>query len=238
MMRWSCQRLHGCVPVDASASVERLRELVQLRLRSPMRAAASANDSQRPVRTSTSDAISSPTRCSSSAVPCAAACRSSKRFVELERLAVEDRELLLDGDGEVAAVLVRLERRTNLLVRAELLRVAHRRAYVTAASKPVCDAGPAPALDDGTARRLAELRALVVGQREQRCELVAQLGDVSVREAGERRTLGRILGLDSFGDLGEPRVARDERRHARGGGLGRDHPERLGEDRRHDGDVA
>src|SRR5262249_40540992 len=44
---------------------------------------------------------------------------------ELERLGVEDRELLLDRDGEVASVLVRLVRRTNLLVRAELLRVAH-----------------------------------------------------------------------------------------------------------------
>src|SRR5262249_14712748 len=44
---------------------------------------------------------------------------------ELERLAVEDRELLLDGDGEVASVLVRLVGRTNLLVRAQLLRVAH-----------------------------------------------------------------------------------------------------------------
>ena len=49
--------------------------------RSAIRAAASANVSQRPVRTSTSDAISSPTRCSSSALPFAAACTSSKRFV-------------------------------------------------------------------------------------------------------------------------------------------------------------
>ena len=49
--------------------------------RSASSAAASANVSQRPVRISTSEAISSPTRWPSSAVPGAAACSSSKRFV-------------------------------------------------------------------------------------------------------------------------------------------------------------
>ena len=46
--------------------------------------------------------------------------------------------------------------------------------------------------------------------------------------------MGRILLLQPFGDLGQARVARDERRRAGGGGLGGDHPERLGEDRRDD----
>src|SRR5205823_4857389 len=48
--------------------------------RSPTFAAASAKFSQRPVRTSTSEAINSPTRCSSSGVPWAAAWSSSNRF--------------------------------------------------------------------------------------------------------------------------------------------------------------
>ena len=42
--------------------------------------AASAKVSHRPVRTSISEAISSPTRCSSSGVPAAPACSSSKRL--------------------------------------------------------------------------------------------------------------------------------------------------------------
>ena len=48
--------------------------------RSPIFSDASAKVSQRPVRTSTSEAISSPTRCSSSGRPAAAAFSSSKRL--------------------------------------------------------------------------------------------------------------------------------------------------------------
>ena len=48
----------------------------------------------------------------------------------------------------------------------------------------------------------------------------------------------RVLGLEPLGDLGEARVARDERRAAARGRLGGDHPERLREDRRHDRDVG
>ena len=44
----------------------------------------------------------------------------------------------------------------------------------------------------------------------------------------------RVLLLEPFGDLGEPAVPGDERRAAAGGGLGCNHPERLGEDRGHD----
>src|SRR4051812_1532220 len=56
--------------------------------------------------------------------------------------------------------------------------------------KPLRHARPAPARDDGLARRQAELRALLGRQREQRGELVAQLGDVAVREGRERRPFG------------------------------------------------
>ena len=58
--------------------------------------------------------------------------------------------------------------------------------------------------------------------------------DVERREVAKRR---RIRVLEAGGDLGEPRVAGDERRAAGRGGLGCDHPERLGEDRRHDAGV-
>ena len=50
--------------------------------------------------------------------------------------------------------------------------------------------------------------------------------------------LRRVLGLEPVGDLGESGVTRDERWRAGGGCLRRDHPERLGEDRRDDGHVG
>ena len=46
-----------------------------------------------------------------------------------------------------------------------------------------------------------------------------------------------VLRLEPLGDLGEPGVARDERRATGGRRLGRDHAERLGEDRGHDARV-
>ena len=49
--------------------------------------------------------------------------------------------------------------------------------------------------------------------------------------------LRRVLRLEPFGDLLEARVPGDERRAAGGSGLGGDHPERLGEDRRDDRGV-
>ena len=103
MIRCSCHGLHGCVPVDAERDAERIGERAKLRAALADALAQSANVSQRPVRTSTSEAISSPTRCGSSSVPAAAACTSSKRFDELERRGVEERELLLDRDREVGA---------------------------------------------------------------------------------------------------------------------------------------
>src|SRR5436305_2236978 len=80
MMRWSCQRLHGWVATaDRPTPTESASPLSCTR-RSPSFSAASANDSQRPVRTSTSDAISSPTRCGSRSVPFAAVWTSSNRL--------------------------------------------------------------------------------------------------------------------------------------------------------------
>src|SRR3954453_16207990 len=79
MMRWSCQRLHGCVATAERPTPTESASPLSCTRRSPSFSAASANVSQRPVRTSTSDAISSPTRCGSTSVPRAAACTSSKR---------------------------------------------------------------------------------------------------------------------------------------------------------------
>ena len=81
-----------------------------------MAAVASANVSQRPVRTSISDAISSPTRWGSSGVPTAPAATSSKRLtgpsVWRSRIAT-----LLHRDREVAARIV--SRASDLLVRRQ-----------------------------------------------------------------------------------------------------------------------
>ena len=49
---------------------------------------------------------------------------------------------------------------------------------------------------------------------------------------------GWIGLLEPGGDLGEARVAGDERRTAGRGRFGGNHAERLGEDRRHDRDVG
>ena len=55
-----------------------------------------------------------------------------------ERRGVEDRELLLDGDGEVGGVLVLLAREADLLLRAEVLRVTHgRTTLVEGSEQPV-----------------------------------------------------------------------------------------------------
>ena len=80
-----------------------------------------------PVRTSASEAISSPTRCGSSSVPAAAALSSSNRFDEPERLRVEERELLLDRDREVGARLERRAGRGELLLGGKALFLAHGR---------------------------------------------------------------------------------------------------------------
>ncbi len=79
MIRWSCQRLHGWVPTAPSwVPSSRASERSWLR-RCAIFAAASPKLSQRPVRTSASEAISSPTRCGSTSEPLASACSCSKR---------------------------------------------------------------------------------------------------------------------------------------------------------------
>ena len=76
------------------------------------------------------------------------------------------------------------------------------------------------------------------GSASSSLELRPQVVDVAGLERGEVAQPRRVLRLEPGRDLGEARVARDERRAAGRGGLGGDHPERLREDRRHDRDVG
>ena len=196
------------------------------RRRSAIAAAASAKLSQRPVRTSTSEAISSPTRCSSSSVPLRGGLELLEAVDEPVRLGVEDGELLLDRDGEVRAVLEGLAGRSDLLVRRKPLGLTHRAKVAEPPRAPSSSAGRR------RAGRCAEGDALVGGQREEGVELRREVVRVAGLEAHEVAVLGRVLGLDPGGDLGEAGVAGDERRRAARGRLGGDHPEGLREDRR------
>ena len=184
MMRWSCHGLHGCVPVAPSRDAERVGELEQLGRRSPTRAAASANVSQRPVRTSTSEAISSPTRCSSSSVPCAAACSSSKRLRERERLRIEDRELLLDREREVLPSSNASRALASSLLPA--LRSPMKRERYSNGSSRRCATLSHYQRSTRRARAAAPSPSpLVGGERQQLPELLPQLHGVALRERGE-----------------------------------------------------
>src|SRR5215510_13653027 len=125
MIRCSCHGLHGCAPVAPSVKPSPSASSRSCERRFGISAAASANVSQRPVRTSTSEAISSPTRCSSSSVPAAAAWTELVAVAEGERGRLEDRKLLLDREREVPPGLESLARERNLLLGSELLLVTH-----------------------------------------------------------------------------------------------------------------
>src|SRR4051812_21413120 len=237
MMRWSCQRLQGCVPVHASATPTECASSWSCARRSTIFSAASANVSQRPVRTSTSDAISSPTMCSSSGVPCAAACSSSKRLLSssVSRSRIANSSSTATVKSVPLSYASNAERTCSSGVSFCVSPMARLRYWRQEAFR---HARPTPARERGTPSRVAERRALLRRQCEQRRELVAQLCDIAVREARERRALRRILRFEAGGDLGKTGVACNERRHSRRGGLGGDHAERLREDRGHDRDVA
>src|SRR5215213_5502820 len=237
MMRWSCQRLHGCVPVHARATPTDCASSWSCARRSTIFSAASANVSERPVRTSTSDAISSPTMCSSSGVPCAAACSSSKRLLSssVSRSRIANSSSTATVKSVPLSYASNAERTCSSGVSFCVSPMARLRYWRQQAFR---DARPAPARDRRVPSRVAERRALLRRQREQRRELVAELGDVAVREARERCAFRRVLGLEAGGDLCEPRVPRDDRCHTCRRCLGSDHAERLREDRGYDRGVA
>ena len=126
---------------------------------------------------------------------------------EVERLGVEERELLLDGDREIGHGLERLARLREHLLVPEPLLLAHARKPIarqitrarrrpSGARSPGLErrlgeqAGgddlPAPAALDRAARREAELASALGGQREDRGEALAQRGGVARREGEER----------------------------------------------------
>src|SRR5690348_2174813 len=71
-------------------------------------------------------------------------------------------------------------------------------------------------------------------QGEQLVELVREVERVAGLEAGQVTELSRVSVLEADRDLLQAGMTGDEGRSARGRGLGRDHAERLGEDRRDD----
>ena len=74
---------------------------------------------------------------------------------------------------------------------------------------------------------------LRAGERQDPLELAREVAGVAGLERREARETLRVRLLEPRCDLGETRVAGDERRRSRRSGFRRDHPERLGEDRRH-----
>ena len=122
---------------------------------------------------------------------------------ELERLRIQERELLLDRDGEVGPRVEGLAGEADLLVGRELLRVPHAPTLIEGFEKPVGDACPAPARDRGSSRGGAEPAPLLRRQVEDRPQLGSQILDVSRREAREAAVLGRVLLLEAARDLRE-----------------------------------
>src|SRR2546423_5089464 len=237
MMRWSCQRLHGCVPVDERATPYASARAPSCARRCAMRSAASANESQRPVLTSISDAISSPTRCSSSSVPAAAAWSSSKRLVSSNVSGSSSANS--SSTATVRSSAFSKDSCANAICSSGVSRCVSPIAlsYLKRFQQPLCDSSPAPALDCCATCGFAKPSTLLLRQREQRVQLAREVALVAVFEARELAVLGRVRRLEALGDLGQAGVARDERRAAGGGCFGRDHAERLREDRRHDGGL-
>src|SRR4051794_9708515 len=175
--------------------------------------------------------------CSSSGVPCAAACSSSKRLLSssVSRSRIANSSSTATVKSVPLSYASNAERTCSSGVSFCVSPMARLRYW---RQETFGDARPAPVRDRRASSRFAERRTVVRGQSEERRELVAQLCDVAVREARERRTLRRVLRLEAGGNLGETGMARDERRYSRRRCLGSDHAERLGEDRRHDRGVA
>ena len=240
MMRWSCQRLHGCVPVRRARRRAVARARAAARGARPSRGGlgerlAAAGAHLDLGRDQLADEVLARAACPARP-PGAPRSGSSSSSVSGSRIA---------NSSSTASVksraVLELPRGAERICSSGLsaARRPSRAAYCEGCEQPLGDARPAPALDDRAARgRAPSARALVGREREQRASLAARSAASPVAKLASVAQLGRVLLLEPLGDLGEARVARDERRPAGGGGLGRDHPERLGEDRRHDGDVG
>ena len=112
--------------------------------------------------------------------------------------------------------------------------MAHRQA-ARAAARP---RAPSSSLHHRAPRGFPECAPLTGREREQLGQAIAQSGNVAGLRRDEVAQLGRVLARDPGRDLGEAGVRGEHRGDAGGGGLGGDHAEGLGEDRRNDGGVA
>src|SRR5262249_39984274 len=140
---------------------------------------------------------------------------------EPERLGVEQGELLLDCNGEVCAALERRTGGGELLLGGKALFLAHGpRRLRDRRQKARGDTRPGPPRDDGPARRSPDRFAVGRRKRDQRGELLAQVGGVAGGEGRQSPQMWWVLLLETVGDLGEPAVAGDERRTATGRRLG------------------
>ena len=157
----------------------------------PIFAAASPKSAHLPVRTSTSDAISSPTRCGSSVGAARRRLEVLEAVDQLERAGVEDRELLLDREREVGRrsrtrrARTRAARRERASVprpcRAQVTAVARRRrSWRTAEATRV------------TARQAANGQPSVPATR--RVPRPSGSDDRRGRRAHSRRPLARAAG--------------------------------------------
>src|SRR5262249_42618389 len=192
---------------------------------------------QRPVLTSISDAISSPTRCSSSSVPAAASFSSSKRFVSSS--VSGSRSANSSSTATVRSSAFSKASRANAICSSGARRCASptRLSYLKGREQPFGDALPAPPLDSSAPCCCPERRGFFRRQRRERPHLPRQVHGVTGAEARKVAELFRILGLETFGDLRENRMPCNERRRTCSRRFCGDHPERLREDRRDDGDV-
>src|SRR5262249_55008889 len=157
------------------------------------------NVSQRPVRTSTSEAMSSPTRHSSSSPPCAAACNSSNRLTSDSVVGSSSA-----NSSSTASVKSRPDSKAwwaERICSSGVRRCASptRGTLLERLEQAARDGGPRKTFDDGLTGFETELVALLPREGEQRVELLLQVGRVPETERGERPVRGRILGGDGRG---------------------------------------
>ena len=232
-------RAHGCVPVAPSAipspsadARELLAALAHARRRRG-RTPRSGPSSPRPPRRSARRRGAARGRCRG-----AAACSSSKRFTSPS--VSGSRSANSSSTATVKSVPASKPSRATAdqLVGAQPLLVAHRGPMYS--NGATGDGRRSPSSSARRWRGAPPRRAAGAPPARVPAGAARACPQVVRRPPCERSraaVLGRILLLEALGDLGEPGMARDERRRARGGRLRGDHPERLREDRRHHGHV-
>src|SRR5262249_30038426 len=157
--------------------------------------------------TSTSEAISSPTRCGSSSVPLTAACSSSKRLT---------RSSVSGSRSANSSSTASVKSGTDSNAARDCASISSypsfcssptQKGYLCGFEQPRCDDAPAPLRLDSAARGEAQLAAALGRQSENLGDSFAQRVCVAGRE---RQVHPRLLG-DPRGDLGKSRVRGYER---------------------------